>query len=689
MSSSFTFFHTCIVLTHTNSTTRDREQVHLLGRQQHIRLASSNDLNMKSLHDIRSRPCVMVGSLIWLLGMTNTVSPVNSFALQGGVVGSDRCYSSPSQVMALFGTVGKEDILKTTPTATKTGVQNKSVEERRRAAEVHARSIHNNDVMNALFVDVPERPDPIPCKIRNHSEKKDGYSSSLLPLDLPRGCLLRIGPNSPDTSMGFLDGDGMVHCITLPPTSSSDNDDDDDHSILYSSTYVQTKGRTLEAQANKNREYGDEEKVFLGTLGAAPKGLPMLASLLQNGLSFGTLDVQKDTCNTALAKSGERVLALMEQSPPSELAVSKDGKVRTLEAFCRLEGAVPPGPINGGSFGAHGRTDPKTLERIHVSYSSTDTPFVRVDTFDPNWKLKSSVGVDVPAPVMMHDCAITTNHVVLLDFPLTIRPRRFLRNAFPVEYEPSNGARIGLIPRTNKHNPPASGQWFEVESGVVLHAVNAYERVDDGCVVVHGFKSIPKGTSSYILDYTPAFLYEWILDTATGTCVQEGYLNPDLMVEFPATGDAQVGQPMGAVYGLVATTIGGPLHFKTPQVGVVLDGITKLALEADAAKNVAKGDVLGQYDLPSGWHMISEPTIVSKTGINSGHYVLGIATYVPEDRSCDYLTLAKEENSMKSRFLILDGDNISDGPVATIDLPHHMNYGLHSMFLDWEHMKTT
>jgi len=265
--------------------------------------------------------------------------------------------------------------------------------------------------MNALNVAVQERPTPEKCAIAPES------NTQCLPSDLPRGCLLRIGPNLVEDNykynqMGFFDGDGMVHCITLPPPADDQDDNGfDDDDIMYSSTYVETKGRELEKEYNnknnnKNNKDGNNNNnnnkaFFAGTLGAAPKGLPMLSALLQNGLTFGTLAPQKDTCNTALAVSGDRVLALMEQSPPSEIEITRKGTMNTVANFVRLNGAIPNAPINGGSFSAHGRTDYTTKERVHVTYSSVSRPFVKVDTFGENWELKSSVGVDVPAPVMV------------------------------------------------------------------------------------------------------------------------------------------------------------------------------------------------------------------------------------------------------------------------------------------------
>ena len=520
-------------------------------------------------------------------------------------------------------------------------ISSKTAAEIQAQAEAQARARHDNNAMNALFSNVDEHPEPQVCTLELGS----------IPTDLPAGSLLRIGPNGARQTDGWLDGDGLIQCIVLPP---------DNRQPVFSSKYVETRGRTLERE--------NSPKHFRGTLGAAPRGLPMLKNLLQNAIDFGTAIVQKDTCNTAVAISGDRVMALMEQSPPSEIEVAQDGRIRTLSSMCNLGGAVADAPISGGSFSAHGRTDPRNGERIHVSYSSVNRPFVRVDTFGSNWELVRSVGVDTQAPVMIHDCAITDNYVVILDFPLTVRPRRLLQNNFPVEYEPTNGARIGLTPRHSDKDSETI--WFEVDLGVALHLANAFER-PDGKVVIHGFKAIPKGDSSFILDYAPCFLHEWVLDPVTHEVVSDECLNPQQLVEFPTIEVRFVGRDSKHVYGLEATTIGGPLKdFKTPRAGLLLDGVVKFSISGENS-----GEVVDQFTLESGWHFVSEPTPVTKTG-GEGSYLLLIATHVPN----------KDRGTLTSRLMVLDTDDMASGPIAMVSLPHHVNYGLHSLYLPWEKM---
>ena len=92
-----------------------------------------------------------------------------------------------------------------------------------------------------------------------------------LPADFPRGAVLKNGPNpQPEYAReqgGWLDGDGMVHCVVLPPDASGPP--------MYSRTWVRTDGFQKEVAAGR--------RLFDGSL-VAPRGLPLLWGLLCNGL---------------------------------------------------------------------------------------------------------------------------------------------------------------------------------------------------------------------------------------------------------------------------------------------------------------------------------------------------------------------------------------------------------------------
>ena len=114
-----------------------------------------------------------------------------------------------------------------------------------------------------------------------------------------------------------------------------------------------------------------------------------------------------------------------------------------------------------------------------------------------------------------------------------------------------------------------------------------------------------------------------------------------------------------------------------PRTGILLDGIVKLSLREDGD---SKGQVLGQYTLPDRFFGVSEPTVVPKTSGN-GEYIVLIGTYIPSGAS-SWQDLSN--NELHSRVIILDGDTMDS--VWSRDLPHHVNYGLHSEFIPWDIM---
>ena len=515
-------------------------------------------------------------------------------------------------------------------------------------AEDKARSRHNNDVFNALFVPADECLQPVPL-----------LNAPPRPSDVAPGCLLRMGPNGASASDAFLDGDGMIHSITFPPNGQTPQ---------YSCRYVDTAGRQLEAATNKQ---------FYGTLGAAPQGWSLLGNLLKNMINFRTIQGLKDSCNTAIAQHGSTILALMEQGLPSQIRFGQDSTMTTVQAKTTLQGAIPNNDVlSGGQLSAHGRTCPRTGDRIHVSYCSSSKPYARVDIFglerdtkpgaQQGWNLKRTIPLDdISVPVMIHDCAITDNYAIVLDFPLTVRPERMIRNEFPVEYEPEHGGRIGLVHRFDTSRPT---QWFAVEPSVVLHTMNAYED-DHGRVVLQALRSVPRSDESYLTQYATGFLYEWVMDTATGV-VREQVLNDNELSEFPIIDDRYTGTNTKYGYAVTVGSIGGPLHVnRNPQVGITLDGVAKFALS-----DSEKGRVVSRYTLPDGWYGVSEPTVVPKKD-SDGCYISIIATQVPSSNSV-----------MKtSRVFLLDGDDLSR-PVWEADVPVPMPYGLHSSYVAWENL---
>ena len=536
-----------------------------------------------------------------------------------------------------------------------------------------------------------------------NSEIKSAQASIIagkLPADLPRGAVLKNGPNpQPEYATeqgGWLDGDGMIHCVCLPP--------DEVGEPKYSRSWVRTSGFEKEQAAGK--------RLFDGSL-VAPRGLPLLWGLLMNGIR--ALQPQKDTANTGLLPlgSGGRCLALMEQCLPSEVQVRSDASVVTLGAGCSFDGQLVDlarHPFAGGALTAHLKKDPATSELIGVTYPSSGEPGARVTTICPDGSLASDVMVPLKSNVqsMIHDCAITPRYTLLLDLPMTVRPKRMLSDKFPVEYEPEAGGRIGLCPRNEMDavsvedataapwKISAEALWFDVEPCVVLHTLNAHESDDGATVTLTALRSKPSGDASFIEAYSSAFLHRWVLDVASGKCVREETIS-DTPLEFPALDGRLVGRDAKYGYAITPCTIGGPNRYGPPFEGILIDGVVKLDLHT--------GATAAKWTAPAGFYLVSEPSFVPRIGSEAGDgdegYLLVFVSAAAGSASARG-EVREASDGRASRLYVLDaksmatGDHQSSasedvlrgGAVAALSLPGAVPYGLHSCWLPYEELPT-
>ena len=171
--------------------------------------------------------------------------------------------------------------------------------------------------------------------------------------------------------------------------------------------------------------------------------------------------------NTNVFAHAGRILAVTEGSLPYELT----GDLDTV-ATRNFGGPLPAG-IN-----AHPKFDPNTGE-MHVMSYGFDNPALRYHVIDSAGELVSTVDIDLPAPVMLHDMGLTASRVVLFDLPVLFDLELALQSvALPFRWRPDNGARVGLLPRAGTASDVV---WIDVEPCFVYHPLNAF---DDGDRVI-------------------------------------------------------------------------------------------------------------------------------------------------------------------------------------------------------------
>ncbi|KDE03948.1 hypothetical protein MVLG_05582 [Microbotryum lychnidis-dioicae p1A1 Lamole] len=128
---------------------------------------------------------------------------------------------------------------------------------------------------------------------------------------------------------------------------------------------------------------------------------------------------------------------------------------------------------------AHPKRDPVTGELI-LFHSTMLPPYLSYSVIPSTQNGKAQtpriLGAPVPisGPRMMHDCAASHTHTILLDIPLSLDPLNLLRGVPVVAYSPSIPARFGVLPR----HSPENVRWYSAPSCIIFHTAFAYNQVD-------------------------------------------------------------------------------------------------------------------------------------------------------------------------------------------------------------------
>ncbi|WP_106400330.1 carotenoid oxygenase family protein [Actinocorallia populi] len=331
---------------------------------------------------------------------------------------------------------------------------------------------------------------PVPDEIETGELAVEG----VLPAEL-EGRYLRNGPNPPpgrDPGNWFM-GDGMLHGIRLR----------DGRAQWYRNRWVRT-GRLA-------------GRPFIGRSG---------------------IDLSAVAANTNVVRHAGRILALVESGFPYEVD--------------RELGTVGPCDFGGRlttAMTAHPKEDPLTGELHSFGYGFTP-PYLTYHRMDASGELVESREIRVPGPTMMHDFAITENHVVWLDLPVVF-DLEMIRSGLPYRWDDAYGARIGLMSRRGD----GAVRWFDIDPCYVFHVGNAWEDASGRVVVdaVHYPRDVfvkvlegIGGASDPAAQAGGSGLHRWTLDPVAGTA-KEGLLD-DCPVEFPTIDDRRTGLPYTRLY---------------------------------------------------------------------------------------------------------------------------------------------
>lgn len=336
----------------------------------------------------------------------------------------------------------------------------------------------------------------------------------------------------------------------------------------------------------------------------------------------GTRNLRAAVANTHVVNHAGKTLALVESSLPYEIG-------KELETL----GAYDFGGKLSNSMTAHPKICPTTGEMHFFGYGSVFEPYVTYHRVAEDGELVLNRPVDVKAHTMMHDFAMTAEHVIFMDLPIVFDMELAASGTgdMPYRWSDSYGARFGVLRRDQ---PDAEIRWFDIDPCYVFHVANSF---DDGNTIVLQAARYPELWRNDGGFGEQAVLWEWRIDLSAGT-VRERQLD-DRAVEFPRIDDRLAGLP--------------------------------------ARYAVSVGDTdLVRHDLSTG----------SAVTHSFGAGVSGEAVFVPAAGPADesrgwYLSYVYDPVRDGSDLVILDASDFAGEPVATIALPQRVPFGFHGNWI--------
>jgi carotenoid cleavage dioxygenase-like enzyme len=423
------------------------------------------------------------------------------------------------------------------------------------------------------------------------------------------GSYVRNGPNPEYPPIGGgtfpFDGDGMVHVVSLQQSKAR-----------YRNKWVVTKELVAEREAGR--------ALYTGTF--APSRT--LTSRVEREEATG-----KNWSNTSVISHGGRILSLWGGGMPYELS----WRFGTVGEHT-FDGSLLTGMT------AHPKIDPIWDELCFFS-TSTEPPYLTYGVVSPRGQVSRMLPIDLPRPVLMHDFAVTDQHVVFFDSPAVIDTEAAASGAPLVTWQPEHGTRIGLLPREGDIDRV---RWFPMENRFAMHFVNAYTDGDE-IVVDYIHRDAFNLETAAGVEQSPTY-HRCVIEAGRGIVSDEMF--DATPVDYPRIDDRRVGLHHRYAYLAAVTRGDGRPH------GMGFDTLVRYDLKAE--------DIV-QHRFPPGT-LVGEPQFVARRdSLAEGEgWILALTYDITQDTS---------------QLVVLDARDFAAAPRAVVHLPRRVPAGLHGTWL--------
>jgi carotenoid cleavage dioxygenase-like enzyme len=353
----------------------------------------------------------------------------------------------------------------------------------------------------------------------------------------------------------------------------------------------------------------------------------------------------RGTANTSVLFHGGQLYAYKEDSPP----VALDPHTLMTKGYHSFEGK-----LKSETFTAHAKIDPLNGEMLAFGYAAKGicTRDIAYYVIDTRGEVQHEVWIEAPYSGMVHDWVVTQDYVVFPITPITsdLERTRALKPAFM--WDDSKDVYLGVLPR---RGDAKDLRWFRGPARFAAHFLNGYNEGNqihlDGIVAPGNLFPFFPDVNGKPFDQQKSLakLTRWTVDLGSHDGFTETPITDFAGCEFPKIDERYATRPYRH----------GFLGIQDPQ----------------------NPFINGRYAFPHVGHIDLQTRKTTRffAGPNRSFQEPIFIPRAPDASEADgYLAVLRNDLvELTTDFVILDAQNLSAGPLATIKMPLRLRDAIH------------